>query len=108
MHFLQSINCDISVLIFCNKTGGTIKGDIKKYISVTSKQTPSLNFSHHNFASIYRLSIALNTPAFLQVFDMITLILGGDRGGTVVKVLCYKSEGHCFDPRWRHWNFSLT
>ena len=30
MHFLQAINSDISVLIVCNKTGGTIKGD-KKY-----------------------------------------------------------------------------
>jgi len=26
----------------------------------------------------------------------------GDRGGTVVK------EGRWFDPRWCHWNFSLT
>jgi len=26
----------------------------------------------------------------------------------VVKVLCYKSEGRWFDPRWCHWNFSLT
>ena len=32
----------------------------------------------------------------------------GDRGGTVVKVLCYKSEGSWFDPRWCHWNFSFT
>jgi len=31
-----------------------------------------------------------------------------DRGGTVVKVLCYKSEGCWFDPSWCHWNFSLT
>ena len=31
-----------------------------------------------------------------------------DRGNTVVKVLCYKSEGRCFDSRWCHWNFSLT
>ena len=30
------------------------------------------------------------------------------RGGTVVKVLCYKSEGRWFDSRWCHWNFSLT
>ena len=30
MHFLQAINSDISVLIVCNKTGGTIKGDINK------------------------------------------------------------------------------
>jgi len=31
-----------------------------------------------------------------------------DRGGAVVKVLCYKSEVRCFDPSWCHWNFSLT
>ena len=29
----------------------------------------------------------------------------GDRGGTVFKVLRYKSEGRWFDC---HWNFSLT
>ena len=28
--------------------------------------------------------------------------------GTVVKVLCYKSEGRWLDLRWGHWNFSLT
>jgi len=32
----------------------------------------------------------------------------GPRGGTVVKVLCYKSEGRWLDPSWCHWNFSLT
>ena len=32
----------------------------------------------------------------------------GERGGTVVKVLCYKSEGCLFDSGWCHWNFSLT
>jgi len=32
----------------------------------------------------------------------------GDRGSTVVKVLCYKSVGRWFDPSWCHWNFSLT
>jgi len=29
----------------------------------------------------------------------------GDRGSTVVKVLCYKSEGRWFDPSWCQWNF---
>ena len=29
----------------------------------------------------------------------------GDRGGTVVKVLCYKSEGRWFDPSWSQWIF---
>ena len=32
----------------------------------------------------------------------------GDRGSTVVKVLCYKSEGRCFDLRLCQWIFSLT
>ena len=32
----------------------------------------------------------------------------GDRGGTVVKVLCCKSEGRWFDPSWCRWNFSLA
>ena len=37
MHFLQTINSDLSVLIVCNKTGGTIKGDIKKKILTSRK-----------------------------------------------------------------------
>ena len=32
MHFLQAIKSDLSVLIVCNKTGGTIKGYIYIYI----------------------------------------------------------------------------
>jgi len=35
-------------------------------------------------------------------------LLCEDRGSTVVKVLCYKSEGRWFDLSWYHWNFSLT
>jgi len=30
----------------------------------------------------------------------------GDRGSTVVKVLCYKSEGRWFDPSWCQWIFN--
>ena len=29
----------------------------------------------------------------------------GDRGSTVVKALCYKSEGRWFDPSWCQWIF---
>jgi len=32
----------------------------------------------------------------------------GDRGSTVVKVLCHKSEGRWFDSRWCHWNLLVT
>jgi len=34
-----------------------------------------------------------------------TVTYGGDRGSTVVKVLCYKSEGSWFDSSWCHWIF---
>ena len=30
-----------------------------------------------------------------------------NRGGTVVKVIGYKSEGRWFDPSYCYWNFSL-
>jgi len=30
-----------------------------------------------------------------------------DRGSTVVKVLCYKSEGRWFDPSWYQWAFFI-
>ena len=47
--------------------------------------------------------------SFSTIMDCIHLALAiGDRGGTVVKVLCYKPEGRWFDSRWCHWNFSLT
>jgi hypothetical protein len=46
---------------------------------------------------------------YLSNFVIIILIfLGTADGGTVVQVLCYKSEGRCFDSRWCDWNFSLT
>jgi hypothetical protein len=44
---------------------------------------------------------------FQPEFKDLTL-LSGDHGSIVVKVQRYKSEGCWFDPRWCHWNFSLT
>jgi hypothetical protein len=32
-------------------------------------------------------------------------LTAGDRSSTVVKVLCYKSEGRLFDPCWCQWIF---
>ena len=40
MYFLHAINSDLSVLIVCNKPGGTIKGDIK--IIIAGKKNPLL------------------------------------------------------------------
>ena len=45
---------------------------------------------------VWRVTVAHNAVTWL---DLVTTIkLGGDRGGTVVKVLCHKSEGRWFDP----------
>ena len=33
---------------------------------------------------------------------LLYMLYSGDRGSTVVKVLCYKSEGRWFDPSWCH------
>jgi len=43
------------------------------------------------------------TPSFHTVYKS-----NGNRGSTVVKVLCYKSEGRWFGPSWYQWNSSLT
>ena len=55
-------------------------------------------------------TICIHGPFFhhhLYKFSTCTIQVK-DRGGTVVKVLRYKSEGRWFDSRWCHWNFSLT
>ena len=51
---------------------------------------------------------SLHLVGHSQVNILRVYFVHGDRGSTVVKVLCYKSEGHWFDSRWCHWNFSLT
>ena len=40
-------------------------------------------------------------------FKNLQLILG-TTVAQLVEALRYKSEGHGFDSRWCHWNFSLT
>jgi hypothetical protein len=35
----------------------------------------------------------------------VSLFVTADRGSTVDKVLCYKSEVRCFDPSWCQWIF---
>jgi len=52
---------------------------------------------------ILKLILTLCSQKFVEIIE-----LYWDRGSTVVKVLCYKSEGRWFDPRWCHWNVSLT
>jgi len=48
---------------------------------------------------------SLRTGRFYPQEILLVLISVGDRGGTVVKVLCYKSEGRWFDPSLCQWIF---
>ena len=85
------------------------------------KDLPQCRFSHHTSHMDYRRvnSGTLPVEAIDQVLQSWSFVLKNcdleyvlpvmeDRGGTVVKVLCYKSEGRWSDSRWCHWNFSLT
>ena len=79
MHFLQAINSDLSVLIVCNKTGGTIKRRYKKNL-VVGKETArllkvrrsSVNTPNHTISSstllllLYRELSAPNAITTLQ------------------------------------------
>jgi len=53
------------------------------------------NTVHNDWAIFNRLRTS-------HVFT-IACYSNGDRGGTVVKMLCYKSEGRWFDPSWCQW-----
>ena len=50
-----------------------------------------------------------NVPIIVQSrIKALYMLCVVDRGNTVVKLLCYKSEGRWFDPSWCHWIFSFT
>jgi hypothetical protein len=64
MHFLQAINSDLSVLIVCNKTGGTIKGDIKNiYISHLLQHSHGLGDQWSVLSVLLRSSLFFMTKA---------------------------------------------
>ena len=54
----------------------------------------------------YSLLLTINMLCHVEVmFIQLLKLLKGDRGSTVVKVLCYKSVGRWFDPSWCQWIF---
>ena len=69
-----------------------------------SKSSPSLRACWVDQVNVLKNKTSFSESSELEHVDGLV----GDRGGAVVKVLCYKSEGRWFDPRWCHWNFSLT
>ena len=77
-----------------HQTTGTLAGPMDCYKRGNTEQT----------LSSQGIQI-LNYPACRPLFLWATLPHMGDHGSTVVKVLCYKSEGRWFDPRWCQWIF---
>ena len=63
-------------------------------------------FIKYQYSYMFR-SLEVAVGLALENFNILHNIKG-DRGGTAVKVLCYKSEGRWFDYRQCDWNFSLT
>jgi len=59
-----------------------------------------------NHSAVKRIEKLCPLAPWLCDFDKVLRDIG-DRGSSVVKVLCYKSEGRWFDSRHRLWNFSL-
>ena len=56
--------------------------------------------------SNYLKCLKISIPRIFRIF-IISVIhyQNGDRGDTMVKVLCYKSEGRWLDPSWCQWIF---
>jgi len=69
-----------------------------------------LDLEHYVTLSENTFTILITEECLTKYIFYFILILylnvSGDRGSTVVKVLCYNSEGRWFDPSWCQWNFS--
>ena len=83
-YFYQSVRWPL-LLQRCVSVAGELSGAIRNFTA--------------NISLVKRLN------AIFLICDITLLV--GDRGSTVVKALCYKSEGSWFDSKWCHWYFSL-
>ena len=62
-------------------------------------------FQDIRHVKVVRLSALRNGRLYLPGNISGTHFCWGNRGNTVVKVLCYKSEGRWFVPSWCQWVF---
>jgi len=61
--------------------------------------------THTHTHTILYLYIYLYRVKMCILISSTVLSEVADRGSTVVKMLCYKSEGRWFDPSWCQWIF---
>ena len=116
--------CDI----FAQRQPSLTLSELRHYSASQTKTQPrcsvpflcqilTLSSSHHLFFRISKAVLYLE-PSFsgrptgyclgtfktVKYFFSLLLVIG-DRDSTVVKVLCYKSEGRWFNPSWCQWIF---
>jgi len=94
----------------------------EKFYYILSRNTSNIDRTFLSFPHNERKFLRCNplqnlfTVLYLrkyQIFFLLSLpelypptyVFVGDRGSTVVKVLCYKSVGRWFGPSWFHWIF---
>jgi hypothetical protein len=64
---------------------------------------PKITAAYDKWSNISTSFYKLHRPELIKTFCYVMFsLLGTADGGTVVKVLCYKSEGRWFDSRWCH------
>jgi len=93
---------------FCRETLGSQFLERAKNCSCDGYNKVSMSGWFHLRIYITGKCEAFSTYKRLNLQITMVNTTTGDGGDTVVKVLCYKSEGSWFDPSWCHWNFSLT
>jgi len=78
---------------------------LRNALHISQQETKS---QYTKIIKVLRKVTRVNAVIIRALIKMAKMTKAGDRGSTVVKVLCYESEGCWFDPSWCHWNFSLT
>ena len=63
---------------------------------------------HRPATSYVHYTTSCNTQSSVPVFLQVLFEKWGHAVAQLVEALRYKSGGRGFDPRWCHWNFSLT
>jgi len=108
LHTCSSLASAISYLYF-------LLSPVKILFTVAHLQRECPSFSSSVFYSTHKQSIphpvslssykpVCNAALETALFNYLIHILPNeDRGSTVVKVLCYKSESRWFDPSWCQW-----
>jgi len=96
------------------KTAQTVAENIRRYIYLSINQLDAQNLFHIKFyfmpvhvsstcAHHQEVKIVLHSLWYHHTYRWPSR--ARDRGSTVVKVLCYNSEGRWFDRSWCQWNF---